>query len=187
MYVTIRISAVVFCPSPATWAGFPAPFPLCFMSSHICLDLCGRELILRCSLDNPFSVCAVSSFHETWGRSLTLCWVWQLVLSFVLTPLWWGQGLVLTSQCLRPSQHRELVTSAWVRPDFLFQISPNKLKASADDQFLTPDISLCRNSAGPIWADLLFSGLGSLTRTQGFIPRGCASYSIKRNIGRKLC
>ena len=28
---------------------------------------------------------------------------------------------------------------------------------------------------------------GSLTRTQGFIPTGCASYSITRNVGRKFC
>ena len=159
IYITICILAVIFCPNPATWAGCPSPFLFCWMSSHVSLDLCRRELILRCSLDNPFSVSAVSSFHETWGRPLTPCWAWQLALSSALTPPWWGQGLVLTPQCLRPSQHREPITSAWVRPDSLSQISPNKLKASADGQFLTPDISLCRNSAGPTWADLLFSGL----------------------------
>lgn len=61
-------------PQPCNLGWLSFTFSLLLMSSHICLDLCGCELILNVSLINS-KVCALSSFHETWGRSLTLRWV----------------------------------------------------------------------------------------------------------------
>lgn len=40
-------------PQPCNLGWLSFTFSLLLLSSHICLDLCGCELILKCSLDNP--------------------------------------------------------------------------------------------------------------------------------------
>lgn len=172
-------------PYPATQAGFSFIFPLLFHGLHtspcVYTDVSSHQ---DSSCANTFLVYAACSSHEAWGRSLTPCWVdsW-FYLYFFPTPPWLGQGLVLTPQCSQafPAQGTGHLHSSATRSS-LSNISISlrcRLKATTDGQFLIPNSSSCRSSDKQTWVDLLSSGMGSPTRSWGFIPGECVSYSIK--------